>query len=203
MATATAPQLPELAQPLLAPAADGRVRFSRDAYQRMFEAGVFGSTARVELLNGEIVMMSPIGPEHVAIISILNEFFASCLPNTLQCRIQAPVVLSDHSEPEPDLTIVQRHADNYRRGHPSLSDILLIIEVAQSSRHRDLEWKRSIYAASSIAEYWVVDVDRHLVILHRGPAGGDYQQVEPMNVGRKIAPLCAPKCELEVALLFD
>jgi Uma2 family endonuclease len=203
MATVTAPNLPELARPLLAPAPDGRVRFSREAYQRMFEAGVFGSRARVELLNGEIVMMSPIGPEHVAIISILNEFFANCLPDTLQCRIQAPVVLSDHSEPEPDLTIVQRRADNYRRGHPSLPDILLIIEVAQSSRQRDLNWKRSIYAAASISEYWVVDVDEQLLVIHRGPAGGDYQQIEPMNVGGRIAPLCAPNCELEVALLFD
>jgi Uma2 family endonuclease len=79
----------------------------------------------------------------------------------------------------------------------------LIIEVAQSSRQRDLNWKRSIYAAASISEYWVVDVDEQLLVIHRGPAGGDYQQIEPMNVGGRIAPLCAPNCELEVALLFD
>jgi Uma2 family endonuclease len=203
MATVVAPNFPELTRPLLAPAADGRVRFSREAYQRMYEAGVFGSAPRVELLDGEIVMMSPIGPEHVAIMSILNEFFANCLADTMQCRIQAPVVLSDHSEPEPDLTIVQRRADNYRRGHPSHSDILLIIEVAQSSRHRDLDWKRRVYAASSISEYWVVDVDEQLLIVHRTPSGGDYQQVEAAIVGRRIAPLCAPNCELEVVVLFD
>jgi Uma2 family endonuclease len=203
MATVTAPNLPELTRPLLAPDPDGRVRFSREAYQRMFEAGVFGVSARVELLNGEIVMMSPIGPEHVAVISIFNEFFASCLPDTMQCRIQAPVVLSNHSEPEPDLAIVRRRPDNYRREHPSLSDIFLIIEVAQSSRQRDLDWKRRVYAGSSISEYWVTDVDEQLLVVHRTPSGGDYQQVEPMNVGRRIAPLCAPNCELEVGLLFD
>jgi Uma2 family endonuclease len=203
MATVIAPNLPELIRPFLAPAPDGRVRFSREAYQRMYEAGVFGSTSRVELLDGEIVMMSPIGPEHVAVISILNEFFANCLPDTMQCRIQAPVVLSDHSEPEPDLAIVGRRADNYRREHPSHTDILLIIEVAQSSRHRDLDWKRRIYAASSIAEYWVADVDEQLLVVHRAPSSGDYQHVEPSIVGRTIAPLCAPNCELEVGSLFD
>jgi Uma2 family endonuclease len=119
----------------------------------MFEAGIFVNSPRVELLNGEIVMMSPIGPEHVALISILTEFFAKQLPDTMQCRIQAPVLLSNHSEPEPDLAIVRRRPDSYRTQHPSSVDILLIIEVAQSSRGRDLDWKRGIYAASGISEY--------------------------------------------------
>jgi Uma2 family endonuclease len=79
----------------------------------------------------------------------------------------------------------------------------LIIEVAQSSRHRDLDWKRRIYAASSIAEYWVADVDEQLLVVHRAPSSGDYQHFEPSIVGRTIAPLCAPNCELKVGSLFD
>ncbi len=163
---------------------------------------MFGTAARVELLDGEIVMMSPIGPEHVALISILNEFFAKTLPNEMQCRIQAPVVISNHSEPEPDLVVVRRREDNYRYEHPSATEILLIIEVAQSSRRRDLDWKRRVYAISGISEYWVVDVDEQLLVVHRQPSDGDYQQVELVNAGRTVAPLCAPDCQLPIASLF-
>lgn len=203
MAAVTAPSWPELNRPLLPPSPEGIARFSREAYERMFEAGVFGVGVRVELLNGEIAMMSPIGPEHVALISILTEFFAKRLPETMQCRIQAPVALSNDSEPEPDLVIVHRRSDNYRRAHPSSEDILLVIEVAQSSRQRDLDWKRRLYASCSISEYWVVDVDTQLVVVHSEPGGGDYQHIETMNVGRTVAPLCAVDCQLPIALLFD
>jgi Uma2 family endonuclease len=196
------PAAPSSEKLLLSPTADGRARFSREAYQRMYEAGVFGTASRVELLDGEIVMMSPIGPEHVALVSILTEFFAKHLPDTMQCRVPAPVVLSNHSEPEPDLVVVQRRADNYRCEHPSSANIMLITEVAQSSRRRDLDWKRRIYAVSSVAEYWVIDVDEQAVVIHREPADGNYQQVELLTVGRAVAPLCAPNCELQVGTLF-
>ena len=203
MATVTTPTWPDLARPLLAPSPDGRARFSREAYQRMYESGGFGSHARVELLNGEIVMMSPIGPEHVAIVSILTDFFTKRLPETLQCRVQAPVVLSNHSEPEPDFVIVRRRTDNYRHEHPSLGNILLIVEVAQSSRQRDLDSKRRVYALSEISEYWVVDVDERSIVIHRDPAQGDYHTIESMNVGRTVAPLCAPDCHFPSASLFE
>lgn len=148
-------------------------------------------------------MMSPIGPEHVALISLLNEFFAKRLPDPLQCRIQAPIILSNHSEPEPDLAIVHRRPDNYRREHPVIDDILFIIEVSQSSRQRDLEWKRRVYATSNIPEYWVVDVDEQQIVVHREPTGGDYQRVETTDDSGHVSPLCAPGCRLEVARLFD
>ena len=203
MATITVSQLPEIARPLLSPTSDGRARFTREAYHRMFEAGIFVNSPRVELLNGEIVMMSPIGPEHVALISILTEFFAKQLPDTMQCRIQAPVLLSNHSEPEPDLAIVRRRPDSYRTQHPSSVDILLIIEVAQSSRGRDLDWKRRIYAASGISEYWVVDVDEQLVVIHREPSEADYRSVKSLGPSDSIAPLAAPNCQLDIGWLFQ
>ena len=203
MASVTVSQLPELARPLLLPSEDGHARFSREAFQRMFDAGIFANAARVELLDGEIVMMSPIGPEHVAVISILNEHLAKCLPDTMQCRIQAPVVLSNHSEPEPDLAIVRRRSDNYRTQHPSSEDIYLLIGVAESSRGRDLDWKRRIYAASGIPEYWVVDIDNQVVVVHRELSGGiDYREVVSRDVSGKIAPLVAPNCELDIGWLF-
>ena len=202
MATVEIPHWPALARPLLAPTPDGRVRFTRDAYERMFEAGIFVNSPKVELLNGEIVMMSPIGPQHVALISILTEFFAKRLPDSMQLRIQAPVLLSNDSEPEPDVAVVRRRQDSYRNRHPSSADILLLIEVSESSRHCDFEWKRRIYAASEIAEYWVIDADGHVVVVHRDASEGDYQDVKSIGPASKIAPSAAPNCQLDVGLLF-
>ena len=164
--------------------------------------GIFDSAAKVELLDGEIIMMSPIGPEHVALISILNEFFAKHLPETLQCRIQAPILLSNHSEPEPDLAVVQRRPDSYRTEHPDSTNIVLIVEVAQSSRGRDLGWKRHIYAASGIMDYWVVDIDEQVVVVHRQPTGTDYLKVESLGLSSTIAPLAATNCQLHIGQLF-
>lgn len=203
MATVTLPEMPELARPLLQPSDDGRARFSREAYQRMFHAGIFVNAPKVELLDGEIVMMSPIGPQHVTVISILNEFFAKNLPASMHCRIQAPVVLSNHSEPEPDLAIVRGRSDHYRIEHPSPADMFLLIEVAESSRGRDLNWKRRIYAASGIAEYWVVDVDKQVIVVHRDAARGiDYRNVESLDVSNKVYPLVTPNCVLDIGWLF-
>jgi Uma2 family endonuclease len=120
----------------------------------------------------------------------------------MQCRIQAPIILSDHSEPEPDLALVRRRADNYRAEHPTSDDIFLVIEVAQSSRHRDLELKRRIYAASGIGEYWVIDVDEQLIVVHREASEADYQVVTPLNSGA-VSPLAASACEIDVRWLFD
>jgi Uma2 family endonuclease len=192
----------ELGGLLLPPTPDGRVRFSRDAYHRMVDAGVLCSDDRVELLDGEIVMMSPIGPEHVAPISILNDFFAKRLPDTLQCRIQAPVVLSHHSEPEPDVAIVRRRPDSYRTEHPGPTDIVLLIEVAQSSLGRDLDRKMQLYAESEITEYWVVDVEHKAVHVYRDPKGAAYESVARVEAGATIAPVAMPDCRLDVGRLF-
>lgn len=175
------------------------MRFSRKAYQRMYESGVFGARPRVELRHGEVVMMLSISPEHLALIRILNEYFARHLPETLQCRIQAPILLSKHSEPEPDLTIVRARPDNCRREHPEFDDTFFIFEVSQYSRQRDLKWKRRVYAISNIPEYWVVDVDEQLAVVHREPTGGDYRRVETTDVRGVVLPSCAPGCQLEVA----
>lgn len=147
-------------------------------------------------------MMSPIGPPQGGLISRLMALFVKQLPESLNCRIQLPVVAGDHSEPEPDIAIVQRRVDDYQREHPTPGDTALIVEVAQSSLNFDLGVKLRLYASSGIPEYWVVDVSRKVVLVHRDPAGAEYRSLQQFAAGDVIAASAAPECKLDVAWLF-
>lgn len=188
--------------PHLPPAPDGRVRFSREAYHRMFEIGALSRAQRFELLDGEIVMMSPISPDHGALIRRLNRFFVRNLPASIDCSPQLPIAIRDHSEPGPDIALVRLRADDYRADHPEPSDVILLVEVSKSSLSLDLGAKLTLYAKSGIAEYWVVDVDRKLVIVHREPVGAGYREVQQFGSDATIAPLAVPDCKLDLGWLL-
>jgi Uma2 family endonuclease len=189
-------------QLLLPPTSDGRVRVTRKGYWRMIESGLFGSDPRIELVDGEVLVMSPIGPWHGALFSRLNWFFIKNLPDSIACSPQLPIVIEDHSEPEPDIALIRHRDDDYKHAHPSPEDVLLLVEVAQSSLSIDLGKKLRVYAAAGIPEYWVVDAVQNVVIVHRHPAASEYQNVQILATGSIIAPLAAPDCQLELAWLF-
>jgi Uma2 family endonuclease len=188
--------------PFLTPTSDGRARFTRETYHRMADVGVFGADSRVELLDGEIMMMSPIGPMQGALVRRLMKFFVKNLPETIECSVQLPIVAGDHSEPEPDIALVRRRDDDYKREHPSPADVILLIEVSESSLKIDLGKKLQLYAAIGIAEYWVVDVARQIVLVHREPTGSTYQSIETFSAGSTIAPQGVQECRLDVHWLF-
>jgi Uma2 family endonuclease len=194
--------LGQLGPSLLPPTREGRLRFNREAYHRLFEIGVLPSDCRIELIDGEIYMMSPIGPPQGSLITRLNEFFFRNLPESFSCRNQLPVVAGDHSEPEPDIAIIRRQDDDYQCTHPAPADVALLVEVAESSLKFDLRAKLRLYAMCGIPEYWVVDVQHKAILVHRGPVGIQYRSVESVSAGSKIAPLSAPDCQLDVAWLF-
>ena len=199
----SSPNSPALAEvPLLSPAADGRVRFSREAYYRMFEIGVLDRTKRYELIDGEIVMMSPSSPDHGAFIRRLIRFFVRALPDTFACSPQLPVIIGDHSEPEPDLAVIRQPDDDYRGEHPSPSDVVLLVDVSKTSLSFDLGKKLALYAKSNIAPYWVVDVVGRRVLVHRDPSEAGYRTVEIFGPQGSIAPLTIPECQLDLAWLF-
>lgn len=179
-----------------------RVRFSREAYHRMFETGMLSPEKRYELIDGEVVMMSPLGPSNSSLISRLSEFFVKCLAESWQCRIQLPIVVSNHSEPEPDFAIVRRNDSKYVKEHPGPVDICLLIEVSSSSLNFDLGRKQRLYASSQIPEYWVVDVEDQAVVVHRQLNAGTYADIERVGVDATIAPLAAPQCQLDLGWLF-
>ncbi len=181
----------------------GRVRFTREHYDRMIEAGVLTKEDRVELLDGEIVSVSPIGPYHSSLLDRLTEFFIESAGGRYSCRVQGPLALSDSSEPEPDLMLLRRARDRYRHRHPEPSDVLMLIEVAQTSLARDLGSKLALYAAANIAEYWVVDADLRRVIVHRVPSAGVYTDVQTFAAPEKIAPQAFTDTVVDLAELFE
>lgn len=203
MATTEAFQPLDVAPLLLAPASDFHARFSREAYHRMIDAGVIDPESHVELIDGEIFMMSPIGPGQASYTSQLAEFFVRCLPATLQCRVQMPIIAGDHSEPEPDIAIVKRRDDYYKHEHPTHNDVTLIVEVAQSSLSFDLGPKLRLYASTGILEYWVVDPDHALIHVHRAPSASRYTDITKLQSGDSISPLSAPDCQVTVDWLFS
>lgn len=190
------------ASPFLAPTSDGRARFTRETYHRMAEAGLFGSEPHVELIDGEIMMMSPIGPPQGALVRRLNWFFTRNLPDTIGCSVQLPIIAGDHSEPEPDIALVRYRDDDYQRNHPSPADVVLLIEVSESSLKIDLGKKLQLYAMIGIGEYWVVDVARRVVWVQRDPTGDAYTRAESFGAGSILAPIAAPECQLDLNRLF-
>lgn len=145
---------------------------TREQFDRLVELGEFEGQ-HVELLEGALVEMTPQGEEHSDLITLLNTELAVRLHAThgprYLVRPQVPLAASPLSEPEPDLAIVERGARRRGSGHPSSA--LLVIEVAFSSQRIDLVHKSRIYAAAAVPEYWVVDLVRRDIVVHRGPVG--------------------------------
>jgi Uma2 family endonuclease len=181
---------------------EGRVRFSRDAYHRMFDAGLLDNEKRYELIDGVILMRSPISPGQGGLMGRLNEFFVKRLPDDLQCRVQLPIVVSNYSEPEPDLAIVRRQPLDYRAEHPTSAEVVLLIDVSKTSLTFDLGAKLQLYASAGITEYWVVDTGRSTAIVLRDRVGDSYRSMQSFIAPAKIAPLAAPACQLDLAWLF-
>ena len=140
-------------------------RFTRDEYYRMGEAGLLRNE-RVELLDGEIVAMSPHNPPHAGITSRLAATLIRLLSDRFSVRVQFPIILNDWSEPEPDITVCQLDPDGYVREHPHADQVLLVIEVADSSLFYDRNRKVRAYAGSNIPEYWIINlVDFRIEVL--------------------------------------
>jgi len=153
-------------------AAPSRHLISVDAFHRMGETGILGPRDRVELIDGEIIDMSPIGVLHAAIVARLSSYFSQRLGAMAVVWCQNPLRLDDVSEPEPDIAILRPRADFYTTAHPTAADALLVIEVADTSLAYDLGTKVPLYARHGIPEVWVVDAATRRIRAFRHPVGG-------------------------------
>ncbi len=172
-------------------------------YYRMGEAGIFAPGARVELLDGQIVEMLPIGPFHSGVGTQLQALFAKTGGERWVVRSQYPIRLNDGSEPQPDLALVKTREDFYRRRHPEPPDVFLLIEVADSSVLYERQDKLPIYARAGIVEYWLVNLLEKVVEVYREPSAlGVYDSVFRFKAGDRIAPAAFPDAEIAVADLF-
>ena len=145
---------------------------SVEAFHRMGETGILGPADRVELIEGEIIDMSPIGVLHAAIVARLASHFSLRLGATAVVWCQNPLRLDDVSEPEPDISILRPRADFYTTSLPGAADVLLVIEVADPSRAYDLGTKVPLYARHGIPEVWVIDAATRQIRVFRRPVGG-------------------------------
>jgi Uma2 family endonuclease len=169
--------------------------FTVDAFQRLAELGVLREDDRVELIAGQVVEMTPIGDSHASCVRRLNRVFARHLLEVAVIDVQNPVVLGAHDAPQPDLALLRPRADAYPR-HPRATDMLLVIEVADTSLAYDRDIKIPLYARAGIPEAWLVDVSAGQIQVYREPAGGEYASVRSVSRGDGITPLHFPNVTL-------
>jgi Uma2 family endonuclease len=179
-----------------------RHRLTRRDYHRMGEAGILGNNDRVELLEGQLVDMSPIGPRHAIVTENLNTLLVTAFAGLAWARCQDPVVLDDGSEPQPDMALVQRPWRGYPDAHPGPDDIFLLIEVADTSLDFDRMVKLELYARAGIREVWIVDLTTDLVLVHRGPSGGGYGSVVRVEAPAVLGVEVLPGVTIPVAEVF-
>jgi Uma2 family endonuclease len=168
-------------------------RFTRDEYRWMGRTGILLPTDRVELIDGEIIDLAPIGPRHLAAVNMTNRLFVTSIPlDRAIVSIQNPLALDEHNEPVPDLAMLVPRADEYSDGLPTGRDVLLIVEVGDSTIAFDRTAKAAMYAAAGVVEYWVVNVPDDLVLVHREPGPAGYARVISLSRGDAISPLALP-----------
>ena len=179
-----APTPPALSLPL--PAPEEVFRITVDRYDRMVESGLLGEDDPIELLNGVMVWKMAKSPEHFTVSRRCARMIERLLPPGWHVRTEGPVRIPDYDEPEPDIAVVRGDDDLYEKHHPGPGDVALIIEVAESSLHRDRGEKREIYARAGIPAYWIINlVDRQLET-HSSPAGAEYPPPTVLSVAESV-----------------
>ena len=175
-----------------------RRRFTVVEYYAMADAGILSENDRVELLDGELIQMPPIGDWHAGSVDWLNYELVPALQGRAIVRVQNPVRLSNDSEPQPDLTLLRFRDDFYRSGHPAPEDVLLLIEVADTSIGYDRGAKLAAYARAGIPEVWIANRNDRRIEAYTEPAGNEYASVRHIGSGSSIAPLHFPDIALAV-----
>lgn len=180
-----------------------RHRFTVDEFHRMGEAGILSESARLELINGEIVEMTPIGSLHAACVRDLDEWLQATLRGDAVVSSQQPLKVEHDGEPVPDIAVLRPRKDRYRQSHPTSADALLVIEVADSSVLFDRNVKSRMYARAAIPEYWVVDLPRSRVAVFLSPSGGDYAEQHEFGRGESWRSNGLGGREITVDLVLD
>jgi Uma2 family endonuclease len=169
--------------------------FTVEEYHRMAQAGILREDDRVELLEGEILEMTPIGSQHAACVARLTALFAQVHTKAI-VWVQNPIRLSGRSEPQPDLALLRSRPDFYAQTHPGPGDVLLVVEVAETSVEVDRDVKVPLYARAGIPEVWLVDLSGECIeVFHKASPQG-YQEVRRVRPGDRLTPRAFPDLDL-------
>ena len=163
-----------------------RHRWTVAELQRFVECGAFLPEDRIELIKGELIDRAPIGPDHAGSVDILTDRLGKRIKSRFLMRVQNPIVLDEHSVPQPDIAVVYRRSDFYRSQHPRAEDILLIIEVADSTAHFDRTVKIPLYARHGIPEVWLIDLPKRVIEVYREPDQAQYRVLEHHSKGKLV-----------------
>ena len=181
-----------------------RHRLNVDEYYRMADAGILGEDDRVELIDGELIDMAPIGQDHAATVNGLTHALVMACNGKAIVSVQNPVRLDRFNEPQPDFAVSRLRADNYRlHGHPGPADVLLLVEVADSSLRFDKKVKLPLYARAGIGEVWIVNLAQRVLEAYREPAGEAYDAMRRYGANDRIALGLAPEIVVPLAHVFD
>ena len=179
-------------------------RWTRDEYYRAAEMGLFGPEERLELLNGEILEKMTENAPHVTGLDLtLAQLVAAFAGQSCYVRVQHPIALPGAaSDPEPDLAVVSGTPRAYQARHPQPQEILLLVEVSNTTLTFDRGPKAAAYAAAGIREYWVLNLSDRRLEVHQDPQNGTYQTVTPHDENQAVSPLAAPQAPVRVADLL-
>ena len=178
-----------------------RHRWTVAEYHRMGEVGLLNEDSRVELIDGEIIEMAPIGSAHGGNVNRFIRLFSKVVGDKAIVAAQNPVVLSGYAEPQPDISILRWRADDYEQSNPHPEDVLLLIEVADSTLRYDRDVKIPLYAKNGIPEVWLLDIPDRKLEIYREPINGEYRQRDCRQTGQ-IAPILCPDAIIDLAELF-
>lgn len=181
--------------------ARARHKLTTDEFHRMGEAGILDADDRVELLEGEIFDMAPIGSRHASIVDFLSERFTLVSQQRVLVRTQGPLQVPPHNEPLPDLLLLKPRPDRYRDALPRPADVLLVVEVSDSTLDRDRDVKIPLYGRQGISEAWLVNVHQKTVSIYRQPCPEGYRNLLELREGAAAAE-CLPDGAVPLAELF-
>ena len=179
-----------------------RRKLSVNDFHRMGEAGILGEDDRIELIDGELIQMAPIGVVHASKVNRLNRLLLSAVGNAANVSIQNPIALPPCDEPQPDIVSLRPRADDYLDALPAAADVLLIVEVADTTLRYDRDIRIPLYARHGIPEVWLVDLQSESVIVHRQPGPDRYHDVSTAGRDIVLSPLSIPGLRIDLAELW-
>ncbi len=176
--------------------------FNINQYHQMIAQGILTKYDKIELINGELITMSPVGIKHIAIVNRLNRILSKKLADKVLISVQNPILLHDQSEPEPDLVLLKPSADDYENKRPEIEDILLVIEVSDSTLKFDRTVKIPLYSEAKIMETWLIDINNECIEIYRYANNESYDQMQRYHLGQTLSILAFPELNLTVNEIF-
>ena len=180
-----------------------RFKHTVEQYHRMGEVGILHENDRVELIDGELIRMAPIGSLHSGLVSRLNRLLVERTSGRAIVSPQNSVILSNVTEPQPDFSLLRWRSDDYMSAVPVAADTLLVIEVADSSLHYDRDVKMRFYAESGVPEFWIVVARRRQLLVYREPTGSSYRSSQTLSAGETAICAALPEVRIGISELFD